>query len=50
MGCIVVRRSGLAFRREKKVYEYYTPEISLTYLRTRAIGLNGQTRSKLQSG
>ena len=36
--------------REKKVYEYYTPEISLTYLRTRAIGLNGQTRSKLQSG
>ena len=36
--------------REKKVYEYYIPEILLTYPRTPAIGLNGQTRSKALSG
>ncbi len=50
MGCIVIRCSGLAFSRKKKAYEYYIPEILLTYLRTHGIGLNGQTRSNILSG
>ena len=46
--CYPVQRACVS--REKKVYEYYIPEISLTYLRTHGIGLNGPTRSKILFG
>ena len=46
--CYLVQRACVS--KEKKVYEYYIPEILLTYLRTHGIGLNGQTRSKVLFG
>ena len=44
LSCYPVQRACVS--KKRKVYEYYIPEISLTYLRTHGTGLNGQTKSK----
>jgi len=46
--CYPVQRACVST--EKKAYEYYIPEILLTYLRTHGIGSNGQTISEILSG